>query len=469
MERRAVAFVVILLSGLMVALDVTIVVLALPAIMASLGAPLNVVVWAIIIYILAVTVLSTQLGKLGDLYGRARVFNLGMLTFGVGSALAGASANASELVVFRAVQALGGAMMSANTMALISDYFPPERRGWAFGWSASVWNIGAVGGILAGGLITTYWGWRWDFYVNVPIAAAGFLLGLKYLEDLGERTRRAVDVWGAAALGASLLLYSLAGVEFAGAGLTPSVIAEALAAAAALAVFAVIEGRAAEPVIPRGLMKLRMFSLSSLSLLLQTTANYASLFLLTMYLQGVRGLDPFQASLWLIPGYLLGSVVASLGGRLADAFDPRYVASIGLSLQIAAYLLYRALLTVDAPLVYIAAIASLNGVGASLFFSSNGKLVMWEVPRGWYGVASGVSRTLGNIGMVMSFVLAIVVSSIAIPRSTAFEIFAGLSVLDPSLMSPFISSLHAAFTASAIVMAVAAAMSWSRLSHKPQR
>ncbi len=465
--KRGIAFSIILLSSLMVALDSTILVLALPAIMADLKAPLDLVVWSIISYILVVTVLSTQMGRLGDLRGRPAVFRAGMLVFGIGSALVGASSNVAELVAFRVLQAVGGAMMTAVSMALISDYFPPERRGWAFGWSSAVWNLGAVAGILAGGLITTFLGWRWNFYINVPIAAAGFALGRKYLEDLGERMQRSFDVMGSLMLGSSLALYSLAGLDLAASGFSAAILAEALAGTLLLAAFAFVESRAAEPIIPPGLVKTRMFTLSALSSMLQTTANYATLFLLTMYLQGVRGLDPFSASLWLVPGYLLGSLVASTGGRLADRHDPRVVASTGLSLQIAAYLLFRSILNVDTPLYLVTAVAALNGVGASLFFASNGKLIMWDVPRRWYGAASGASRTLGNIGMVLSFSIAIAASSTAIPRYIAFEIFAGLTSLEPQYMQPFIASLHAAFTASAVIMALAAALSWSRLRHSP--
>ncbi|MEZ0249175.1 MAG: MFS transporter [Thermoproteus sp.] len=467
--KLGVAFSIILFSSLMVALDSTIVVLALPAMMADLKAPLEVVVWAIIIYLLVVTVLSTQAGRLGDLFGRPRVFNLGMLIFGAGSALVGASTDAVELVAFRAVQAVGGALMTATTMALISDYFPPERRGWAFGWSSAVWNLGAVAGILAGGVITTFLGWRWNFYINVPIAVAGFLLGRKYLEDLGERTHRRFDVAGALAIGAALALYSLAGLQYAGSGFGLDVLLEIAAASALLALFSLVEVKSTEPIIPPALMKTKMFTLSALSLMLQTTANYATLFLLTMYLQGVRGLDPFSASLWLVPGYLLGSLVASIGGRLADMYDPRAVASIGLSLQIAAYLLFRSILGIDTPLPFVTAVSALNGVGAALFFSSNGKLVMWDVPRRWYGAASGTSRTLGNIGMIISFSAAIAASSAAIPRALAFQIFVGLTALDQQYMAPFVLSLHAAFTVSSIIMAIAAALSWSRLGQRASR
>lgn len=464
--RRGLAFSIILLSSLMVALDSTIVVLALPAMMAGLHTTLDVVVWSIISYILVVTILSTQMGRLGDLKGKPRVFNIGMLVFGVGSALVSASTNAVELIAFRVVQAIGGAMMSATSMALISDYFPSERRGWAFGWSSAVWNLGAVAGILAGGLITTFLGWRWNFYINVPIAAAGFALGHKYLEDLGERTPRRFDLVGSLILGASLALYSLAGLDYAASGFSASILIEALAATVLLVAFALAELRSAEPIIPPALIKTRLFTLSTLSLMLQTTANYATLFLLTMYLQGVRGLDPFSASLWLVPGYLLGSIMASMGGRLADRYDPRVIASTGLSIQIVAYLLFRSFLSVDTPLYLVTAISALNGIGAALFFASNGKLVMLDVPRRWYGAASGTSRTLGNIGMVLSFSIAIAASSAAIPRDVAFQIFAGLTSLQPQYMEPFVSSIHAAFTTSALVMAIAVALSWSRLRHK---
>jgi MFS family permease len=182
-----------------------------------------------------------------------------------------------------------------------------------------------------------------------------------------------------------------------------------------------------------------------------------------MYLQGVRGLNPFEASLWLVPGYLLGSLSATLGGRLADRLDARIVASIGLMMQAIAYVLYDTLLTLTTPLYYIVIIASISGVGAAMFFAANGKMVMFEVPGNMYGIASGTNRTIGNIGMLLSFIIAIVVSSAAIPRNIAFQIFVGTSVLTANLMAPFINSLHMAFRASLALIAVAIVTSWSRV------
>jgi len=450
------------IASFMAALDSTIVILALPVMLTALHSDLATLIWVILIYILTVTVLSTQLGKLGDVKGRAAMFNLGMILFGVGSALCGLSANAVELISFRVVQAFGGSLMTSNTMAIASDYFQPDERGFVFGTTSMGWNLGAVAGILVGGVLTTFVGWRWIFYVNVPIAIVGFAVGLMYLRDRGVRVREGFDVPGAVTLGLSLGLYSMAGITYAGVGYNAMVGLMALLGTALLLAFIYVESRARYPLIGLSLFRIRMFTLSSLSYFFQYMANYAILFLVIMYLQGVRGLNPFEASLWLVPGYLLGSLSATLGGRLADRFDARVVASVGLMLQAVAYVLYDVLLTLTTPLYLITLIASVSGIGAAMFFAANGKMVMFEVPGSMYGIASGTNRTIGNIGMILSFIIAIVVSSMAIPRSVAFQIFVGTSTLTQSLMATFINSLHLAFKSSLALIAVAIATSWSR-------
>lgn len=352
--------------------------------------------------------------------------------------------------------------MTSNTMAIASDYFQPNERGFVFGTTSMGWNLGAVAGILAGGVLTTFVGWRWIFYVNVPIAIVGFAVGLMYLRDRGVRVREGFDVPGAVTLGLSLGLYSMAGITYAGVGYNAMVGLMALLGTALLLAFIYVESRARYPLIGLSLFRIRMFTLSSFSYFFQYMANYAILFLVIMYLQGVRGLNPFEASLWLVPGYLLGSLSATLGGRLADRFDARVVASVGLMLQAVAYVLYDVLLTLTTPLYLITLIASVSGIGAAMFFAANGKMVMFEVPGSMYGIASGTNRTIGNIGMMLSFIIAIVVSSMAIPRSVAFQIFVGTSTLTQSLMATFINSLHLAFKSSLALIAVAIATSWSR-------
>ncbi|WP_243679974.1 MFS transporter [Vulcanisaeta souniana] len=280
------------LSSFMVALDSTIVVLALPVMLTALHSDLSTLVWVILIYILAVTIFSTQFGKLGDLRGRARMFNLGMILFGVGSALCGLSTNAIELIGFRTIQAFGGSLMSSNTMAIASDYFRPEERGgFVFGTTSMGWNLGAVAGILAGGVITTFIGWRWIFYINVPIAILGFMAGLIYLRDRGGvRVRQEFDVYGAITLGLSLGLLSMAGgVTYAGVGYDATVGAMTILGIVLLLLFVYIESRARSPLISLSLFRIRMFTLSSFSYFFQYMANNAILFLLIMYLQGGQG------------------------------------------------------------------------------------------------------------------------------------------------------------------------------------
>ncbi|WP_291764755.1 MFS transporter [Caldivirga sp. UBA161] len=460
-----VQFIVLLLltlSSFMVALDSTIVILALPVMLTALHTDLSTLIWVILIYILSVTIFSTQLGKLGDIKGRAMMFNLGIILFGIGSALCGLSTNAVELIGFRAVQAFGGSLMSSNTMAIASDYFPTSRRGFVFGTTSMGWNLGAVAGILAGGVITTFIGWRWIFYINVPIAIISFIMGLIYLKDRGIRTWQGFDVPGAVTLGLSLGLYSMAGITYSGIGYSEEVGLMLVVATVLFVLFLYVEVRAKYPLIGLSLFKIRMFTLSSLSYFFQYMANNAVLFLIIMYLQGVRGLNPFEASLWLIPGYLIGSLSATLSGRLADRFDARVIASVGLTLQAVAYVLYDTLLALNTPLYLIVVATTVSGTGAAMFFAANGKMVMHEVPSNLYGVASGTNRTIGNIGMLLSFIVAIVVSSAAVPRSIAFQIFVGASTLTPSLMEPFINSLHVAFRVSLVLIIIAIVTSWSR-------
>jgi Arabinose efflux permease len=158
-------------------------------------------------YLLVIAVFTTQLGRLGDIYGRSRFYNLGFAIFTIGSILCGASPNAISLVAFRGVQGLGAAMMQANSGAIIADIFPPNQRGKAYGYTSIGWNAGATLGIVLGGFITTFLGWRYIFYINVPIGIVAIILGLRYIKDL-ERRNTKLDIIGMLSLLASLSLIS---------------------------------------------------------------------------------------------------------------------------------------------------------------------------------------------------------------------------------------------------------------------
>ncbi|AHC52106.1 major facilitator transporter [Sulfolobus acidocaldarius SUSAZ] len=449
---------VVVLGTLMSAIDTTIVLLAIPTITQELRADLSIIIWVIIIYLLIIAVFTTQLGRIGDIYGRSRLYNMGFLIFTIGSALCGASLSAVDLVAFRAIQGLGAAMMQANSGAIIADLFPPNKRGRAYGYTSIGWNAGATLGIVLGGFITTFIGWRYIFYINVPIGILAILLGLRYIKT-NERRKVKLDILGMAFLLVSLSLIAYGSADIAGAGVRSLNIYLISGGIILLLIFFLLERRQEFPIIDLKAFKgSRVFTYSLLASFLQTTGYLATAFIIIMYLQGIRGLSPFDASVLLVPGYVLASIVSPFTGRLSDRIGARIPATIGLGLMIIAVLIYLSI-GLDTPL-YVVIIASvIGGLGSSLFFPANNSAIMANAPRGFYGGASGLSRTLANIGTLLSYVIVLSVASVTIPREVAFEVFLGTTNLIGGVASSFLIGLKSAFYVSIGILVVALILS----------
>jgi MFS family permease len=229
--------------------------------------------------------------------------------------------------------------------------------------------------------------------------------------------------------------------------------------------FVVIESRVPAPMVPLRIFKIPTMAASLCASLFQGLASFAVLFLLLMYLQGPRGLSPINASLLLLPGYVLGGGASLYAGRLSDKHGPVLPATLGLALQSVSLILY-AQLSNGTPLWWIVCIGALNAVGASLFFPGNSSAIMKAAPPDMFGIASGMMRTFSNVGMVFSFSVAILVASRSISRQLAFAIFVGTSSLHGSLASAFTTGLHAAFYASVAFMVLAAILSALRGGRK---
>src|ERR1700735_4826740 len=204
-QRVGCAMIVIMAGVLMTAVDTTIVVLALPEIERSLHVPLTDVVWVIISFLLVITLLATQVGRLGDMFGRVRMYETGFAVFVLGSLLCALAWNELSIIVFRVVQGIGGALIMANSGAVIADLYPRERRGRAYGFTALGWTIGAMLGIVLGGLIVTYVSWRWIFGINVPVGVAALAVARRVLHDRAERIQCRLDLPGMITLGLGLL------------------------------------------------------------------------------------------------------------------------------------------------------------------------------------------------------------------------------------------------------------------------
>jgi len=458
---RATVLAIVMTGVMMSAIDTTAVVLGLPVMMKDLHSDIVNMIWVIMSYLLVITILGTQVGRLGDMFGRARMYNLGFAVFTLGSLLCGVSTTGPELIAFRVIQGTGGALISSNSGAVIADTFPPHERGKAYGFTGVGWSAGAILGILVGGAFVTFLNWRYIFFINLPIGALATSVGYYALKDRSPRVKARVDLIGMGLLGAGLFLVLLSLSNLTGSGWSPTYGAELGAGLVTVVAFVLFERRAASPLIDLGILRQRVLTASIFAAFFQALASFAVLFLVIMYLQGPRALSPFNASLLLVPGYVLGAIIAPFAGRFADRFGARVVGSIGLAVQILGILVYSTL-SLDASLYVVILGSVVTGCGSSTFFPANNSAVMASAPRNAYGVASGLLRTFSNIGMVSSFAMALLIASLSIPRQLAFSIFLGVGGISGGLSAAFVQGMHSALTASIALLAVALLLSLAR-------
>ena len=302
------------------------------------------------------------------------------------------------------LQGIGGALISSNSGAIIADTFLMKERGKAFGITGMGFSIGAILGILIGGAFVTFINWRYIFFINLPIGVVATLAGYYLLRERSPRKRETLDYGGITLFGLSLFLVLYAITSITGSGWNSEYGLELLVGIAAFIGFLLWERRSSSPFLDLSLFHDRIFAASSFAAFFQSLANYAVIFPIIMYLQGPRGMSPWNASLLLIPGYILGGLIAPISGRLSDHYGARVIASLGLALMIAGILVYSTLSLGSS--VYVVVLGSiLSGAGSSTFFPAN---------------ISAVMATMSNIGMVCSFAVALFITSIAIPRDIAF-------------------------------------------------
>jgi MFS family permease len=410
----------------MSSLDGSIVIIALPAIFRGIHldplAPANIayLLWMIMGYRLVQAVFVVNLGRLGDILGRVRIYNLGFVVFTVASILLSldpftGSHAALWLIGWRFGQAFGGSMLSANSAAILTDAFPRERRGFALGVNQVAGIAGQFIGLTAGGLLAV-WDWRAVFWVNVPVGIAGTLWAYFRLREGGARHPARIDWWGNAtfAIGLSAILvavtYGIQSYDGRTMGWSdPAVIAGLAGGAALLVVFAAIERRVAEPLFRLGLFKIRAFTAGTLTGFTARLAQGGLQFMLIIWLQGIwlplHGYDysqtPFWAGIFLLPLTAGFFIAGPLSGTLSDRFGARWFASGGM-LLFALSFVGLLVLPVNFPYLAFALLIALNGVGIGMYSSPNSASVMSSVPAEYRGVASGMRATFQNSGTSLS-------------------------------------------------------------------
>src|SRR5689334_4757933 len=410
----------------MSALDGSIVIISLPAIFRGIHldplAPANIVylLWMIMGYRLVQSVLVVTLGRIGDMYGRVRVYNFGFTVFTVASILLSfdpfdGSAAAQWLIGWRLLQAVGGSMLTANSAAILTDAFPPDRRGFALGFNQVAALAGQFIGLVAGGLLAA-WDWRAVFWVNVPVGVFGTVWAYRRLRDNGQRHRGRIDWWGniTFALGlAAVLIAITSGIQPHGGHTTgwhsPFVLATLAAGVLSLIAFVVIESRVAEPMIRPTLFKIRAFTAGNTAALAAALAQGGLQFMLIIWLQGIwlplHGYDYAETPLWagifmlpLTAGFLIAGPAA---GALSDRFGARGIASIGM-LAFGLSFVGLLLLPINFPYWAFATLIALNGIGSGMFAAPNTSAIMGSVPPEERGVVSGMRATFQNSGTALS-------------------------------------------------------------------
>ena len=410
----------------MSALDGSIVIISLPAIFRGIHldplAPANItyLLWMIMGYRLVQSVLVVTLGRIGDMYGRVRVYNFGFTVFTVASILlsfdpfAGAAA-AQWLIGWRLLQAVGGSMLTANSAAILTDAYPPDRRGFALGFNQVAALAGQFIGLVAGGLLAA-WDWRAVFWVNVPVGVFGTIWAYRRLRDNGERHRGRIDWWGniTFAVGLSSVLIAItSGIQPRGGHPTgwqsPFVLATLVAGIALLIAFVVIESRVAEPMIRLSLFRIRAFSAGNTATLAAALAQGGLQFMLIIWLQGIwlplHGYDyadtPLWAGVFMLPltaGFLVAGPAA---GALSDRFGARGIASVGMLLFGLSFV-GLLLLPINFSYWAFALLIALNGIGSGMFAAPNTSAIMGSVRPGERGVVSGMRATFQNSGTALS-------------------------------------------------------------------
>jgi EmrB/QacA subfamily drug resistance transporter len=307
----------VILGMLLAALDQTIVGTALPRIVTNLGG-FDHYAWVVTAYLLASTVSIPIWGKLSDIYGRRTFFILGMVIFLAGSALAGTSQNMTQLIIYRSIQGLGAGAMMPIAMAIIGDIFPPAERGKWQGLIVAVFGLASIVGPTLGGWITDNWGWRWVFYVNMPVGIIAILTAGIVMPKLVIRRQHIIDYLGVVTLIAGtvplLLAFSWAGTQYPWGSW--QVIGSFIFAAVMLTIFVFVEMRAAEPIISPKLFKNSIFSISTIAMFLVSAGMFGAILYLPLFVQGVLGESATNSGVVLTPlmlGFMFSSIV---GGQI---------------------------------------------------------------------------------------------------------------------------------------------------------
>ena len=441
-------------------------IIALPDLERSLHTTILSLVWVILAYMIASTVLVLTAGRLSDLFGRKKAYVGGFVLFALASLGAGFAASGTELIVWRVVQGIGGAFLFANSAALVTDAFPREQLGVAMGTNTMVAAVGLVLGPVLGGALVNI-SWHWVFWFNVPFGLLGALWGALVLHELAKPdSQRGLDIAGTTAFVLGLTGLVLAVSKGGISGWNNAVVVGGLIAAAALLpLFVAIEHRGRAPMLDLTIFRNRMFAAATGAAFINGLSRFALMFVFVFYFQGAQGDSPITAGIKLAP-MAIGMLVSSpLAGIWADRRGSRVLSALGM-LVTAAGLALMTTLQIHTPYWQSTLWLFLVGVGSGMFNSPNTAAMMGTVPAHRRGIAAGARTMLQNTGAVLSIAFVLAIITAAVPKDVLLKIFSGVaSGLSSARLDPFIHNMHTALWALAAVSLVGAVVCLMRPRH----
>jgi EmrB/QacA subfamily drug resistance transporter len=466
----------------MVMLDNTAVNVALPSIQEDFGASLSALEWTVNAYTLTFAVLLVTGGRLGDIFGRRKVFLFGVVVFSLASATIGFAPSEGWLVASRAVQGIGAAFMMPGTLSIISNAFPPEERGKAIGTWAGVSAIALAAGPLLGGWLTEEVSWRAIFFLNLPVAVGAVAVTLFAAEESRDETvGRTVDIPGIVAItvGLTALVFALVEGNAWGWG-SPGIVGLLVLSVAAFLVFPAIERRAVAPVVDFDALRSKQFLGANVVAFMVSFGMLAMFFFLALYMQNILGYSPLEAGVRFLPSTVVIIFAGPIAGRLADRVGPRPLMVSGMLIT-AFSLLWQSRIEVDTSFAFLAPAFVLMGLGIGLVMSPMSMAAMNAVDRTKAGVASGTLSMFRMVGGTFGVAaLGALVASVGrhdlqqslpgVSEGTRERLAEGLGsgagldgapqqVVDAA-QAAFVDALGTGLTISAIAVAAGAVLAW---------
>jgi len=444
------------LGVLFTMLDSTSLTIALPSIMKDLNVSMNMTIWIVMIYMLTSTILVPPLGRLADMIGKKKLYVYGCIVFTIGSFLSGISQTGLQLLIFRVVQAIGGALLVANSAPIITDAFPPNELGKGLGINSMVFSVATVIGPLLGGLLLKL-NWRYIFYINIPIGLLSAIwAGLQLKENVCvPKVKQKFDLIGTGifTVGITLLLFALTSGAFIAWNTTTFLLMGV--SVILLVIFVHIERSVRQPMLDLKLFKDRTISLSLITVFLNCIARGAIILLMTFYFQRVKSLDPFMCGLLLTPFAVSMVIVAPISGLLCDKRDAYAVCTIGLIISAIGFIgLSR--ISSDSSSIALCIWTVISGIGSGLFFTPNASAVMGAAAPEQRGIVSGIRTMMLNAGCVISIALSMALISSGIDPATLQGLFIGTAASNESIaVNGFISGLRFAFIISLVISLIA--------------